>query len=487
MGLLPEWAVGLARTGAAEHVVQALMDHGLSDGQIRLLAQEGVIAARDDLDEVIKDARARFSGEARRMRTMGQYVHDKPQGASASEQVIEVIDGAKLLDDICGFLKRFVAYPSEAACSAHTLWCVHTHLMDAWESTPRINFWSKEPSSGKTRCLEVTEPLVLNPIETVNVSPAYIFRKVGESNESDTFVTILFDEVDTVFGPKARDTNEELRGLINAGHRRGGFAGRCTMVGNRAVPEEIPAYAAVALAGLGDLPDTVLLRSVSIGLRRRLPDEKVEPYRRRTHRKEGEALRARIERWADHIRETVTAVWPEMPEGIEDRNADVWEALLAIADAAGGEWPTRARDAAKEMVGAASDDPKSLGIQLLKDLRATYNEYKDTEYLSTDVILNRLCEMEESPWGDLRGKAITSRVLARMLKPYGVRPKVHRHGTITLRGYAREDLHDPWLRYLPISGRVETSATDVTIPKNSGTCDLKHECNANVTSQPEEG
>jgi hypothetical protein len=259
------------------------------------------------------------------------------------------------------------------------------------------------------------------------------------------------------------------------------------MVGNKVVPEEIPAYAAVALAGLGDLPDTILTRSVSIGLRRRAPDEKVEPYRRRVHHKQGEALRARIEVWADQIRETVTADWPKMPSGIEDRNADVWEALLAIADKAGGVWPKRARDAAIELVGAARQDPKSLGIQLLKDLRDIFAEYKNPDHLGTEAIRNKLCDLEESPWGDLRGKAITNRVLARMLRPYGVRPKVIRDGPITLRGYARQDLHDPWLRYLPPPGRTATTETDVTTPENSSTCDPKHKRNANVTSPVEEG
>ena len=75
----------------------------------------------------------------------------------------EIPDGAKLLDDVHAFLGRFVAYPSEHAHVAHTLWIAHAHLMDVWDSTPRIAFLSPEPGSGKTRALEVTELLVPNP------------------------------------------------------------------------------------------------------------------------------------------------------------------------------------------------------------------------------------------------------------------------------------------------------------------------------------
>ena len=95
--------------------------------------------------------------------------------------------------------------------------------------------------------------LVPSPVSAVNVSPAYLFRKVGTDEGN---VTILFDEIDTVLGPKAKE-NEEIRGLLNAGHRRGAVAGRCVVRGKTVETEEIPAYAAVALAGLGWLPDTI--------------------------------------------------------------------------------------------------------------------------------------------------------------------------------------------------------------------------------------
>lgn len=152
---------------------------------------------------------------------------------------------AGLLEDVYSFLGRFVAYPSDHARVAHTLWIAHTHLMDCWNSTPRIAFLSPEPASGKTRALEVSELLVPRPVEAVNVSPAYLFRKVASEQGRPT---ILFDEIDTVFGPKARD-NEEVRGLLNAGHRKGAVAGRCVVRGKVVETEELPAYCAVALAG----------------------------------------------------------------------------------------------------------------------------------------------------------------------------------------------------------------------------------------------
>src|SRR5215470_6390187 len=191
------------------------------------------------------------------------------------------------------FTGKFIAYPSDEAHVAHVLWIVHTHLMEAWESTPRLAFLSPEPASGKTRALEISELLVPNPVEAINVTPAYLFRKVGADNAKPT---ILYDEIDTVFGPKAKE-NEEIRGLLNAGHRRGAVAGRCVVRGKTVETEEIPAYCAVALAGLGDLPDTLLSRAVIVRMRRRGPNEVVEPYRRRVHADMGHVLRDKLAAW----------------------------------------------------------------------------------------------------------------------------------------------------------------------------------------------
>lgn len=350
--------------------------------------------------------------------------------------------GADALSAVEAYLARFVAYPSEHARVAHVLWIAHTHAMAAWESTPRLAFLSPEPGSGKTRALEVTAPLVPNPVEAVNVTAAYLFRKVGSGD-----CTVLFDEVDTVFGPKVREANEDIRALLNAGHRRGAIVGRCVPRGREIAVEEWPAYAPVALAGLGDLPDTILTRSVVVRMRRRAPDERVEPFRVREHEPEGHALRQRLAAWVASVRDALAAARPAMPAGVEDRDADCWEALLAIADAAGGDWPERARVAAVALVAEARGSTPSLGIRLLADLRAVFG---DRDAMATADIIEALCALDEAPWADINGgKPINARGLANRLKPYGISSRTVRIGNDTPKGYRREDLSDAWRRYLP--------------------------------------
>jgi hypothetical protein len=353
-------------------------------------------------------------------------------------------NGAELLDDIKAFLMRFVAYPGYHELIAHVLWIGHTWFMQHWESTPRIAFLSPEPGSGKSRALEVTEPLVPRAVHAVNTTPAYLFRKVSDP---DGTPTILYDEIDTVFGPKAKD-NEEIRGMLNAGHRNGATAGRCVVRGKEVFTEELPAYCAVALAGLDDLPDTIMSRSVVVRMRRRAPDEHVEPWRRRISKPDADRLAARLQAWSTTVN-PVENGWPNMPAGVEDRDADVWEALLAVADAAGGHWPQSARVAAVTAVTAARRRHPSIGVLLLRDIKKVFNSHQPSDKLLTEDIIRGLTGMDEAPWATIRrGEPIDPRGLSSRLGKYGISSKAQRLGEDVFKGYARSQFEDAWKRYV---------------------------------------
>jgi hypothetical protein len=376
------------------------------------------------------------------------------------------IDGAAILDEIRQFLRCFVVYPTAHAHVAHTLWIGHCWLMDRWDPTPRIAFLSPEPGSGKSRALEVTESMVPRPVMSVNTTSAYLFRKVSDREGPPT---ILYDEIDTVFGAKAKE-HEDVRGLINAGHRKGATAGRCVVRGKVVKTEELPAYCAVALAGLDDLPDTIMSRCVVIRMQPRAPTEMVAPWRRRINFPEGERIAARLSDWARSCSAVSADIWPQMAAGVEDRAADVWEALLAVADLAGGHWTETARVAAVADVAASVEGhPHSLGVQLLADVREAFSSH-GADRLATDLLLTYLRGKQEAPWATIRrGESIDARGLAQRLKKYGVCSADLRFGEIVLKGYTRGQFEDAWSRYLDaeiVSGSVSaesaTSATSAT-------------------------
>jgi hypothetical protein len=364
-----------------------------------------------------------------------------------------------LLDDVERFLGRFIAFPSVDARVAVTLWTAHAHVVDAFDSTPRLAVLSPEPGSGKSRVLEVLELLVPEPLHALSASSAAVFRSI----ESEDRPTLLFDEVDTIFGRTGRgDDNEDLRGLLNAGHRQGAVVPRC--VGPRHEVHRFPVFAAAALAGLGDLPETLMTRSVVVRMRPRLPSETIRPFRHRVEHDEGDGLRRRLTGWANGVGEHLGDAWPAMPDGIEDRPADVWEPLLAIADAVGGDWPTRARAACVALASAAVTQAASLGRQLLSDLRLVF---RDEDRLSTEAILTALHKLDEAPWADLRGRPLDARGLANRLRRYEVTPTKVKVDGVALRGYRREDLYDAWQRYCPSDTPADAEPPEPPEPPRS--------------------
>jgi len=369
--------------------------------------------AADDFQERIDEA---FFGDEYRERTTANEL-------------------AGLLDDVHAFLGRFVAYPSDHAHVAHTLWAAHAHAVDAFTTTPRLAFLSPEPESGKTRALEILELLTPNPLLALNVNPAPLFRLIESERP-----TLLLDEVDAIFTQRGKDdTNEDLRALLNSGYRRGATIPRCH--GPKHDVKRFPVYAAVALAGLGDLPDTLMTRAVIIRMRPRAPAEHIDDFDYDFHAKTGHDLRDRLAACLDGIK----LDYPDIPQGVTDRARECWRPLLAIAEAAGDHWPDRGRAACAELVKVTRNREASLGIKLLTDLRMVFGS-KDA--MHTVDILKALRDLDESPWDDLRGKPLAARGLARMLRRYEVTSTKVKIAKVSLQGYRREHLWPVWERYL---------------------------------------
>jgi hypothetical protein len=386
-----------------------------------------------------------------------------------------------ILDDLAALIARYVAFPSADALTAVALWVAHCHALDAFDSTPRLALLSPEKGSGKTRTLEVLSLVVPEPMHAVNVSAAALFRVVADRGP-----TLLLDEADTYLGNTVAKQHEDLRGLINAGHRRGAMAYRGEVSGRSVGVVEFPAFAACALAGIGDLPDTILDRSVSIAMKRRAPHEHVEPFRERVVRPRAESIRDRLAAWIDPNLDWLRGEFPAMPAGIVDRAADVWEPLLAVADLAGGIWPHRARNAALALNAARAERDPSLGVQLLRDCQRIFAQ-RDVDRLTTETLLEALTDSDESPWGDLRGKPLDARGLARRLRKYDVRPGDHRFTDGVRKGYRTEDFHDAWQRYLPVAQVAHVAHPGASKEGSGEVAPAKDEIGDDLLSIPRQG
>jgi Protein of unknown function (DUF3631) len=358
-----------------------------------------------------------------------------------------------VLDDVVDFVRRFVVL-SDAQADAIGLWSAHTHAAQAAEATPYLLVTSAEKRSGKTRLLDVLELVVHEPLPTANISDAALFRAIAELGP-----TLLLDEVDAIFGAKARD-REDLRGLLNAGYRRGAVARR--MGGARMTTlEAFPVYCPKAFAAIGKLPDTIADRSISIRLQRKTREERVERFRRRLAQPTGESLRDRLADWLEPQLDYLHDAQPELPDELDDRAQDCWEPLLAIANLAGGDWPDRAHSAALELSGNGEREDDSMTALLLKDIYSVFENGAGDRLRTADLIAH-LAEIEESPWGDWYGKTISAQGLSKLLRPHRIKTMSVKVEGETARGYKREQFADAFHRVLGV-----TRVTSVTFESPS--------------------
>ncbi|WP_125772978.1 DUF3631 domain-containing protein [Antribacter gilvus] len=349
-------------------------------------------------------------------------------------------DGAALLDQVRAALARYVILPDEHSMTSVVLWIAATHALPAWAHAARLVIRAPEKRCGKSRLLDLVEATSHNPLISVNASPSAAYRSIAEAPSDPP--TILLDEADTIFGPKAGD-NEDLRGLLNAGHQRNRPALRYD-AGTRKV-ERLATFAMAALAGIGAMPDTIEDRAVVIRMRRRAPGETVAPYRTRRDAPAFDQLRARLHRWIRAHMDELAAAVPAMP--VEDRAADTWEPLIAVADLAGGHWPDDARAAALALTETRDANAKeSTQSRLLADCR---NAFGDAEALPSSVLVDRLRLDSEAPWQTYGKTGLTVRQFADLLREFDINSQNISFPTGRAKGYRRTDFTDAWARYCP--------------------------------------
>jgi hypothetical protein len=354
-------------------------------------------------------------------------------------------DGAELLEEIKTFLTRYMVLPSGAVADLLAVWTLHTHAIVVAYATPYLRITSATRECGKTVLMEILATLVRRGWHAVNPSAAVLFRKIDREQP-----TLLLDEMDNF----PLDDRRDALAVLNAGYKRGAMVDRCKENGDL---ESFSAFSAKAYAGIDErrLVDTLLSRSITIRLEKRLRSDAIEPWIGQDGEELAELLRERAEAWAKQNLEHLDPR-PVLPDSIINRAAEVWRPLLAIADRVGGDWPTRIRRAAEVLATGGDDaDEQDALVLLLSDIRDAFGE---ATVISTANMLAFLNGLDESPWGARRrGEGLDARGLARMLRPFKIRPRsVRAEGGS--KGYHLEQFEDVFARHLQEAAQAAQAA-----------------------------
>jgi hypothetical protein len=324
---------------------------------------------------------------------------------------------------------------------------MHTWVADYADFTPYIYLHSPVMRCGKTQVHRIVEPLVKNPLRTCNISESALFREIADSHP-----TLLWDEIDSIFGNRrASEANENKRALLNAGFERGIQAIRMERSPNGFKKISYDPFGPKILAGIGRIPETIVDRSISILIHRKLKTQPCQKYRRRD-RAEAKPLHDSLEAWSkdEELQKTLRESQPQMPEFLTDRQEDIWEPLLAIADSIGGDVPGPAREAAQALSGN-DDDGSAYGTAQLAAIRTVVGDrgrITSADLIDglwkADALPPRLMEDEKPNYKKI------GHWLSKFIKSYGGKParQLDFDGQ-NARGYEAAELNAIFERYCP--------------------------------------
>jgi len=348
------------------------------------------------------------------------------------------VNGAELLNEIAATMKRFIVAPTLAIVAA-ALFTLHTYAFDLGDISPILFITGPTKRCGKSKFLAVLSRLVSRPFAASSATPAGIYRTIELHHP-----TLCIDEVDSFVRG-----DEQLRGLINCGHTRdAAFRLGCAAIGDKDFePRRWSTWTPKIFSGIGRLADTVEDRAIIIEMRRRLKSEPVERLR---HGMQFTDIPRKAVRFVNDHAEAIRNGSPPTPEELNDRAADNWTPLLTLADLAGGDWPTLARQAALSLSGGDVGEGIGTGGQLLADIRDIF-EAAGADRLASKDLAGQLAELEGRSWAEY-GRArrpISPNQLANLLRDFKVFPKAVRIGDKTPKGYALDDFAEALSRYLP--------------------------------------
>jgi hypothetical protein len=361
-------------------------------------------------------------------------------------------DLSETLDRTRAFLTRYVVFAKPEQADGVTLWVGHTWTYDQFDVTPYLAVQSPEKRSGKSRLLECLRLVARAAVPMAGASLAALFRIIDQRHP-----TLLLDEADTIFNKRTNDSTEDIRGLLNNGYRRGTPFYRVVGEGTKMHVEDFDVFCPKAIASIRALPDTVQDRSIVVSLKRRARSEPVARFRFRMAEQEATVIREWWESLAKDLPEEA-----DVPEQLDDRAADSWEPLLALADQAGGDWPERARRAALVLSGEAEPEDESQSVMLLYDIRDILTA-EPVERISTADLIKALHAMEERPWGEdyRHGKPLRAEGLAYLLRPWKLRSRQMKINGVNVKGYESASFADAFERYLsPLADDPDAGGPD---------------------------
>ncbi len=379
----------------------------------------------------------------------------------------EPVNGQQLISELRNIINTYVFLPPYADI-ALCYWILFTYGIKYFEFSPRLAILSPEKRCGKSTLLDVLTALCYRPINLSNTTTASMFRLIEQLQP-----TMLLDEADTFL-----KSNEELRGIINSGHRCNGQVTR--VVGDKNEVKIFRTFSACAIASIGTLPDTIMDRSIIVSMKRATKQDKRKHLRLRLFETEVKTICEKCLRFMCDNAPKAASIYPDFVDGLSDRAFNNWEHLFAIADIISPTEGIELRTAAIKLSSANSAfDTESITTLLLRDIREIFNT-NHIDVIQSTHLCSALANKENSSWGEISyGKPITPTKLSHLLHDFNIKSQQRNVKGQNNKVYYYSDFIDAFNRYLG-DDTGSTLSNLLTTNENNDLKDIADEQNNNI-------
>ncbi len=233
------------------------------------------------------------------------------------------VNPVDLYAEIEAFIRRFMWYGDERLYKLIPLWIMESYVFMVFDEVGYLALVGTK-RTGKTRLFEILEMLCFNATMSSSATDAYIYRTVERSR-----ATLLFDEADSLRKAPKEAVNEKLE-IIRSGYKRFGKVGRCEGENSRTVT--FSTYSMKAIANVTGLEEALEDRVIHVNVERKPKEVQVEKMLKRELRDTAQVLRNKLYFFGlQHAKPIADIYRSYRPEGLEDREAEIWGGLLSLA------------------------------------------------------------------------------------------------------------------------------------------------------------
>jgi hypothetical protein len=306
-----------------------------------------------------------------------------------------VQSGERLFARVESVLREYVHFDDTRIYTLIALWIIGTYQYSIFNYYGYLFLHSIFPRSGKTRMLEVISHLAFESTRPLNAPTPAVIRETAAEGRA-----VLLDTLER-WREKNTESFSAAMELLDAGFRNGSVVQKMVSVNGDWRKESYPVYTPYAMAAINrdSLDETALDRSFVIEMRRKSVKVRKRRYNHFACEADCKPLRDDLYLWALQSAERIASIYDSAELeasvnglGLNDRAADIWKPLFAIAEAVSLDPQTLGglRELGTEMGGdpEAIDDLRKLFIVAALRSRVERNAIKGT----TEDLMNILRE-----------------------------------------------------------------------------------------------